>query len=54
MGFLFSLPMAFGAMLAPESPEFSHQSMFMATMVLGMIYGLLIELITSVLLKLKQ
>jgi len=54
MGFLFSLPMAFGAMLAPESPEFSHQSMFMATMVLGMIYGLLKELITSVLLKLKQ
>lgn len=54
MGFVFSLPAAFGAILAPENPEFSHNAMFTATIVMGMIYGLLIELITSALLKAKQ
>ncbi len=54
MGFVFSLPAAFGAMLAPENPDFSHTMMFISTIVMGMIYGLLIELITTVLLKAKQ
>jgi len=54
MGFIFSLPAAFGAMLAPETPEFSHIALFSSTIVMGMIYGLLIELITSVILKAKQ
>jgi len=54
LGFAFSLPAAFGAMLAPENPDFSHQSMFIATIVMGMIYGLLIELVTTVVFKLKQ
>jgi len=54
MGFIFSLPAAFGAMLAPENPDFSHTMMFISTIVMGMIYGLLIELITTVLLKAKQ
>ena len=54
MGLIFSLPAGFGALLAPESPDFSHTRMFIATIVMGMIYGLLIELITSVIFKAKQ
>lgn len=54
MGLIFSLPMAFGAMLAPEDPEFSHTTMFISTIVMGMIYGFLIELITSVFFKAKM
>jgi len=54
MGLIFSLPAGFGALLAPENPEFSHTMMFIATIVMGMIYGFLIELITSVLFKAKQ
>ncbi len=53
MGLVFSIPAAFGALLAPESPEFSHSRMFIATIVMGMIYGFLIELITSILFKAK-
>jgi hypothetical protein len=51
LGLLFSLPLAFSGLMAPDSPEFSKTSMFIWTVVLGMIYGFLIELITSVLLK---
>ncbi|MEI6748026.1 MAG: hypothetical protein ACOYMF_08415 [Bacteroidales bacterium] len=54
MGFIFSLPMAFGAMLAPENPEFNHNMIFISSLVMGVIYGFLIELITSVLFKAKQ
>lgn len=54
MGLLFSLPMAFSGLMAPESPEFSKMGMWIATVVMGMIYGLLIEVITSVLFKAKQ
>jgi len=54
MGLIFSIPAAFGALLAPESPEFSHSRMFIATLIMGMIYGLLIELITTVVFKAKQ
>ncbi|VBB48273.1 conserved membrane hypothetical protein [uncultured Paludibacter sp.] len=54
MGFIFSIPAAFGAILGPEKPEFSHSMMFISTIVMGMIYGFLIELITSVLFKAKQ
>lgn len=54
MGLIFSLPAAFGAMLGPETPEFTHTMLFTSTIVMGMIYGFLIELITSVLFKLKQ
>ncbi len=54
MGLIFSLPMGFGAMLAPENPEFSQSMMFFSTVIMGMIYGLLIELITSVLFKAKM
>lgn len=54
LGFIFSLPAAFGAMLAPENPEFSHEMLFASTVVMGMIYGFLIELLTTVVFKLKQ
>jgi hypothetical protein len=53
MGLLFSLPLAFSGLLAPENPELSKAEMFIWTIVLGMIYGLLIEVITSALFKLR-
>jgi len=54
MGLVFSIPMGFGAMLGPDNPEFTHTMMFVSTIVMGMIYGFLIELITSVLFKARQ
>ena len=48
IGLLFSLPLAFGGYMAPDNPDMSKDTMFVGTVVLGMIYGLLIELITSV------
>ncbi|UCG10124.1 MAG: hypothetical protein JSW30_05225 [Dehalococcoidia bacterium] len=53
MGLIFSLPLAFSGLMAPESPEYSQAGMFLWTVVLGMIYGLLIEVITSVVFKAK-
>ncbi|OHD69837.1 MAG: hypothetical protein A2W19_09710 [Spirochaetes bacterium RBG_16_49_21] len=54
MGMLFSLPLAFSGLMAPDNPEFSKSAMFVWIVVLGMIYGLLIELIATVLFKAKQ
>lgn len=54
MGLIFSLPLAFSGLMAPDSPEFSKTSMFIWTIVLGMIYGLLIELFTSAVIKAKK
>jgi hypothetical protein len=51
MGLLFSVPLGIGAFMAPENAKFSRLGMFIATLVLGMIYGLLIELITTVIFK---
>lgn len=53
IGLLFSLPLAFSGYMAPDSPDMSKDTMFIWTVLLGMIYGLLIELITSVLFKAK-
>jgi hypothetical protein len=53
MGLLFSLPLAFSGLMAPENPEFTASAMFIWTIVLGMIYGVLIEVITSLLFKAK-
>lgn len=53
MGAIFSIPLAFSGLMAPESPEYDKTSVFIFTIVLGMIYGLLIELITSVIFKAK-
>jgi hypothetical protein len=53
MGIIFSLPLAFSGLMAPESPEYSKAGMFIWTIVLGMLYGLLIEVITSLFFKAK-
>jgi hypothetical protein len=52
-GLIFSLPLAFSGMMAPESPDYNPSIMFTWTVILGMIYGLLIEVITSVIFKAK-
>jgi len=54
MGMIFSIPLAFSGFMAPDNPEFSKASMFIWTIVLGMIYGLLIEVITSLLFKARM
>jgi len=53
MGTIFSLPLAFSGLMAPESPEYSKAGMFIWTIVLGMLYGLLIEVITSLFFRAK-
>ncbi|PID34794.1 MAG: hypothetical protein CR971_01410 [candidate division SR1 bacterium] len=53
LGLLFSLPGGFGAMGA-GNPDFTPEMMFSSTVIMGMIYGFLIELITSVICKAKQ
>ena len=53
MGLLFSLPLAFSGLMAPENPQFNASAMLTWTVVLGMIYGVLIEVITSLLFKAK-
>jgi hypothetical protein len=53
MGMLFSIPLAFSGLMAPESPEYSTTGMFIWTIILGMVYGLLIEVITSAIFKAK-
>jgi hypothetical protein len=54
MGMIFSLPLAFSGLMAPDNPEYSKTGMFVGTVVLGMVYGLIIEIITSVLFKARQ
>ncbi len=54
MGFLFSLPLAFSTLMAPENPEFSSTMIFVSTLIMGMIYGLLTETVTSLLFKARQ
>ena len=54
MGLIFSIPGAFGVLMMPENQEFCNLWMFFATIIMGMIYGFLIELITTVFFKLKQ
>jgi hypothetical protein len=51
MGLIFSFPLAFSGLMAPENPEYSQASMVVFTLLLGMLYGLLTELITSGLFK---
>ena len=53
IGLLFSLPLAFSGLMADDNPDFSKTMMFVSTVVMGMIYGFLIELITSVIFKAK-
>ena len=51
LGLLFSLPLAFSGLMAADNPEFTKTGMWVATVAMGMIYGLLIELVTSVVFK---
>jgi hypothetical protein len=53
MGVIFSIPLAFSGLMAPASPDYSTTEMFVWTIVLGMVYGLLVEVITSAILKAK-
>ena len=53
LGLIFSLPLAFSGLMAPASPDFSKAGMFVATVAIGAIYGLLIEVITSNIFKAK-
>ncbi len=54
MGALFSLPLAFSGLMAEETPEFSKSMMLISTLVMGIIYGFLTELFTSVVFKARQ
>jgi len=47
IGALFSLPMAFNTLFTPESAVY----IFLATIIMGIIYGFLIELFTTVVFK---
>lgn len=51
IGLVFSVPMAFSGLMAPDNPELTKSGMFVATIVMGLIYGVLIELVTSVVFK---
>ncbi len=53
LGFIFSLPLGISGLMAPENPEFSHNMILISTIIMGAVYGLLIELITTVLFKAK-
>ena len=53
LGLIFSIPAALGTMMGPETLEFDPTMIAISTVVMGMIYGLLIELITTVLFKAK-
>lgn len=53
MGLIFSLPLAFSSMMG-ASEEFSTTMMFSMTFIMGGIYGIIIELVTTVLFKAKQ
>ena len=50
MGIIFSIPMAFGAIIGNDQAFF----VFIGTIVMGCIYGIVIELVTSVFFKAKQ
>ncbi len=54
MGLIFSIPSGFGAILGSGTPDFTPKMMLIMTIVMGMVYGFLIELITSVVFKAKQ
>ena len=54
IGLLYSIPLALSGLMAPETPEFSKTAMFVSTAVMGVIYGFLIELISSVVFKARK
>jgi len=52
MGFVFSIPMGFSSMLGAGG-EYSPNMLFLMTVVMGIIYGFIIELFTTVVFKAK-
>ncbi|MDZ7262500.1 MAG: hypothetical protein ONB05_10400 [candidate division KSB1 bacterium] len=62
MGLIFSLPMAFSAAVGGPPPEAASETaqamspiqLFIWTIILGIVYGFLIELFTSVVFKAKR
>jgi uncharacterized membrane protein len=54
LGALFSLPLAFSGLMAPENPQFSASAMFFSTVVMGVIYGFLIELVVFALDRMRR
>ena len=54
MGLVFSIPSGIGAMMGSTSEEFTPTNLFFMTVIMGIIYGFLIELITTVVFKAKQ
>lgn len=54
MGLIFSLPLALGGLMSPNNPQFTPPMIFVSTLVMGIIYGFLIELITSMIFQAKQ
>jgi hypothetical protein len=51
---IFSIPSGLGAMMGSQNPDFTPVGIFMATVVMGMIYGFLIELITTIFFNARQ
>ena len=54
MGLIFSIPAGLGTLVGPETPGFDPQMIAISTVVMGMIYGFLIELITTIFFKAKM
>lgn len=54
LGLACSLPLAFGILVVPDFVEINKTSMFIWSNVLGMIYGVLTELVTTVLFRAPQ
>jgi len=50
LGFLFSLPLAFSCLLTPQYPV----KLFVLTLVFGMLYGIFIEFVTTVIFKARK
>ncbi len=54
MGLVFSIPLAFSGLMAPESVDVNKYFMFVWTILLGMVYGFLTEVVTSVIFRAKM
>jgi len=50
IGAIFSIPMAFSSLMAPDRALY----IFIGTIVMGVIYGLVTEFVTTILFKAKQ
>ena len=54
LGLIFSIPLAISGLMAPENPQFTKPMMLVSTIIMGMIYGVLIEFFTTVVFKAKR